>query len=654
MSSSQVGKLTPMLSFGRFADKELSRDRRLSERELDNLFRKYRSRYAIECLDHFFDKNLHLDWFADKFDPFQFAKDEESRCKSSTSKSIAFFGSFDTNPAESVNECRLDDDLDIEAVANIDNPSRVELSTGRHCEGHICRTVCIKYIKASCPRSDLKAHITLALQKINIIPERVLISSPQVYREEPSSERGLVKTYHERTVWVVLPRTFPEGVTMEDAFKALIDLRFEFSTHVDENTGEPTIDEVKLTLPTKPVHQPAAPIFLKPILKSAARLSFDLRMALILADLLDQYRNIPVSYRLASLLGTDETSKISQYLVKPTDSIDVAVSYLRIVHSVNYFSGKSCVDEAHLLMSASEISLWDKEEPDNTIEYPKDELAAMTDEEYLKWLTEHGMDHPQVDNWILHEISSLKTKLAFKADKTTFEPPGDISTSTSQWIKDMKDAAEIEIIYKDTEEDWMRRHTLLKQEGKAQCSFAWCNGYKPKTFSSVDFLHKHIVSKHSGTMRGFMVDTVLKSYMKMRFDSYSLLDLPIPDIEIESKNGKIERSPVSDFLSGSSLNGHLANESARKEKASGAAKRGRAEEGDAPRPRGNPFDVDAPKVSLTTYFLFHIFYFTRPFILYPQLVKAPTSDIVRILLHLWDIEGFACGSVLLLLHYPSH
>jgi hypothetical protein len=64
--------------------------------------------------------------------------------------------------------------------------------------------------------------------------------------------------------------------------------------------------------------------------------------------LLDEDRNVPEETKLATLLDPLITPLISNSLKKPTDKLDIAISYLRKVHFVSFYGGRRYRDEVYI------------------------------------------------------------------------------------------------------------------------------------------------------------------------------------------------------------------------------------------------------------------------------------------------------------------
>lgn len=82
------------------------------------------------------------------------------------------------------------------------------------------------------------------------------------------------------------------------------------------------------------------------------RVQADTVKALELAYLLDIERKVPEDTRLSTILDNDI---VQHALVKPTDRLDLALTYLRRVHFVSFYSGRRFRDEAHLLSYSPSI-----------------------------------------------------------------------------------------------------------------------------------------------------------------------------------------------------------------------------------------------------------------------------------------------------------
>lgn len=86
------------------------------------------------------------------------------------------------------------------------------------------------------------------------------------------------------------------------------------------------------------------PYVLPEHLSSPNRVAIDTFKARELAELLDNYRGIPEESNLQSIF---KLPAVLESCEKPTDKLDITIAYLRRVHYVVFYGGKSFIDEVY-------------------------------------------------------------------------------------------------------------------------------------------------------------------------------------------------------------------------------------------------------------------------------------------------------------------
>ena len=143
--------------------------------------------------------------------------------------------------------------------------------------------------------------------------------------------------------------TLTTGSNVSMAVKALRDLRVEIpadpsgSLAADASSLAPLSFHLQAT-----VHSPRTLAPLPDFMSTPSRVTFDKTRAVALAALLDEERGVSDETNLAALLNVMAAGADS-------DVLDVAIAYLRRVHLFVYYSGKSFVNEAQMLVIAPSV-----------------------------------------------------------------------------------------------------------------------------------------------------------------------------------------------------------------------------------------------------------------------------------------------------------
>jgi hypothetical protein len=180
-------------------------------------------------------------------------------------------------------------------------------------------------------------------EAVELIPDRIVISPPQW------TNKG--QYLHERSAWVIMSTIAHAQL----ALKLLKNLVVSIRDH-EKITVEVTDVIYEFTLNAK-LHTPKMPPALPEALSHSNRIIADTKIALELASLLDDERNVSADNRLSAILDEILNRDVAMALSQnPTGTLDLAIAYLRRVHFVDFYRGRKFRDEAHLLSVASGIS----------------------------------------------------------------------------------------------------------------------------------------------------------------------------------------------------------------------------------------------------------------------------------------------------------
>ena len=173
-----------------------------------------------------------------------------------------------------------------------------------------------------------------------------------------------------RTAWVVLPT----ATLAREAVGILRDLEVKVPSLPDPNTGNSGTAFSFAIQATIHVSR-QAPI-LPDFMGSSSRVRSDIIRATLLANLLDEDREIPAGQRLSDILLD---SNVVEAIKRPVDHLDIAIAYLRRVHFVVFYSGRRYRDEAHLLVMAPAVVFRSRPyqtAPNETAEYSVADVIA--------------------------------------------------------------------------------------------------------------------------------------------------------------------------------------------------------------------------------------------------------------------------------------
>jgi hypothetical protein len=299
----------------------------------------------------------------------------------------------------------------------------------------------------------------------------------------------------------------------------------------EETSGVPP-RQASVYISTKPSISPHVQV-LSAALSSKQRIYHDQQATYQLAKAYDARRNIPIEYRLETILPqavpniniinttTNTTTlpsqpQLQQYQQDIEDALDVTIAYLRRVHLFSFYNACTVADRVaevldgnhaastiHLRLANADEILESKEKENNNEATPVvDLLVQRLDNSIQKALEE-------VRGWETTTTSSSSTSQQVIVD-----------TETDLLAK------QIEHDEKQVEDGWVQDHSVIDQNGRARCSFHFCR----KLFKDSKFLKKHLIKKHSEFLRA-EIAKCHDSYMMKAWDAQE--QRPVPPILVD-------------------------------------------------------------------------------------------------------------------------
>lgn len=454
---------------------------------------------------------------------------------------------------------------------------------GRQLEGLEDCTVFVTAIHACCPRPVFRTAVLAILAgelsepESALQPRRILVSQP--------TWSPKVMDRFERVAWIVM-RT-PE------AARRAIDLLRGKEIRVPAPLSPQGDPVTAFTFRIQAHHHSRRSTHVLPdFLSIPARIQADLRRAIELAGLLDEDRGVPKDQTLLSLLSTPE---VVEFVTSPAQALDVAVAYLRRVHFLAFYAAKRCRDEAHLLTLVPTPSFralpYNPEPSDSTAPFhllhvlgelqgdvKSDGLSGSgaTNEEEAKGFADEIKGNEEEENE--ERESGRKRRLSDAEEEAGGEQSApSLSTSagrrpvfsdrrldalletlrrqvslkreraqnpTIPGSMDEEDAATLTIAQNVALEEEIKARCHVEPDGRCRCCYEYCH----KLFKSMDYLSKHLRTKHSD----FALDVLLHiaiPYMRKRYEAEDLTHRPLPPVEMEAGfAGRIELRSVTELL----------------------------------------------------------------------------------------------------------
>jgi len=317
-----------------------------------------------------------------------------------------------------------------------------------------------------------------------------------------------------------------------------------------------------------PVHEQQT-VVLSAAVSSTKRIEKDCKTALTIAKRLDIVRNIPNDVGLVSILQKlfpndfhrsyiqsaiedqeFDNSTIVENKEDIEDILDVTIAYLRRVHLFTFYNGCSLannlgsvlsgnhpVGTIHLrLKGADEILKKAREE--NADMYGDLPMGSEKDEkmnestENVDDLEKSNADDENTKSDSVAQSTETKDMLVMRLDDSiekVLKPitsAMEISNSfvVNQTVDTM--AQEIKEMEEKTKNDWIDNHAVIDNDGRARCSFHFCN----KLFKDKSFLKKHLLKKHSEFLKA-EIAKCHDSYMMNWWDKEEIR--PVPEVCVD-------------------------------------------------------------------------------------------------------------------------
>ena len=257
-------------------------------------------------------------------------------------------------------------------------------------------------------------------------------------------------------------------------------------------------------------------IVLSAAVSSSERIERDCEAARVIGKRMDIERDIPNKCRLEVLLETlfPESSR-DGYDGKEKrwieDRLDISIAYLRRVHLFTFYNGCTSSDSAgdvfsgihasgsiHLrLRGADEILQKTKEDTAN--------IYGDLNEANDKNTSMDGVDEEASGNrgGDSSQPSEAKDMLVMRLDesiaKVVETPSSNMEFASPFVVNEAVDAlaSEIESMEEKTKKEWIDKHAVIDNDGRARCSFHFCR----KLFKDKSFLQKHLLKKHGEYLR---------------------------------------------------------------------------------------------------------------------------------------------------------
>jgi hypothetical protein len=264
-----------------------------------------------------------------------------------------------------------------------------------------------------------------------------------------------------------------------------------------------------VTVRVAPIAPPLHPTILSATLSTPARFAADLQVATQLAALLDQRQSIPEACNLRALLaslpqpqqhqspapGEEEANDNEGDAAPPLPTdvleqrLDIAVAYLRRVHLRNFYHQP---DISHSYAQMLTAPYYVRMKILDVMDLSADLLAK------------------HLDDGLARAVDAVSDEAAHLEQEDTLRT----------------EAAEIERDMAETEQQWIKDHSIAHLKGRARCSFHFCN----KLFQDETFLKKHLHKKHVEYLHAEQAKCHDKSMMKA-WDAAR--QRPVPDIVID-------------------------------------------------------------------------------------------------------------------------
>lgn len=308
------------------------------------------------------------------------------------------------------------------------------------------------------------------------------------------------------------------------------------NTVVDEVTGSKTVVKAPLSkrltvfVETKPPVKQQQTIVLSAAVSSTKRIQKDCLVAFTIAKRMDIARGITSEMRCQTVLkkmfpsiaqkliegegvsfdsnDSDKERELKQQLIE--DTLDVTIAYLRRVHLFTFYNGCAFADHIGALIGGSHpaaaIHLRLKG-ADEILKKTREENADMYDDLPMAGDNDvsQDIDDTTKADSAAHSAETkdmLVMRLDDSIEKALQHITSAMETPSPFVVNEFVDAvaSEIQSSEEKTKLEWINNHAVIDSDGRARCSFHFCN----KLFKDKNFLQKHLLKKHSEYLQAEM------------------------------------------------------------------------------------------------------------------------------------------------------
>ena len=258
------------------------------------------------------------------------------------------------------------------------------------------------------------------------------------------------------------------------------------------------------TTPRNMVTTTATTTVLSAALSVRARHASDALAAQRMVRLLDEQRSIPSGWDVihAQLFGDTADDDVV---------LDVCIAYLRRVHLVSFYH--NCDQPA----TGGVVDVVTGKHAASTIR-----LRLQNADELL--LETAAPDAPLAKDMLVQRLDdSIEKALTNFSSSSSWNSPYTLTPEQTQ------QAAEIEAAEGRVEDQWLRDHSIVDTDERARCSFHFCH----KLFKDNQFLHKHLLKKHTEYLRAEQAKCH-DPFMMKAWDAAT--DRSVPDILVDCGN----------------------------------------------------------------------------------------------------------------------
>eukprot|EP00526_Cylindrotheca_closterium_P006740 CAMPEP_0113640358 /NCGR_PEP_ID=MMETSP0017_2-20120614/21181_1 /TAXON_ID=2856 /ORGANISM="Cylindrotheca closterium" /LENGTH=731 /DNA_ID=CAMNT_0000551635 /DNA_START=335 /DNA_END=2530 /DNA_ORIENTATION=- /assembly_acc=CAM_ASM_000147 len=330
-------------------------------------------------------------------------------------------------------------------------------------------------LHSSTPAQDLSR--SCYLQAPGDVRKDIIQNLNHLGRTESNQNGAANKAHVPRKEDTYIPKTLELKVECSDAYGRLEMDADGKGTAPEEGGGVPARTAV-VWVSTQPI-TPTVKV-LSVAVSSKERIQQDKEAAIKLANAFDHKRDVPQDCRLEALLrmalprlqGSDATLQDTE------DALDVSIAYLRRVHLFSFYNG--CV-------AASNISdVFNGNNAASTIHLRLANADDILQQTQNSANTTEQAGSPKVDLLVQRLNDAIENSLEESKSWDSAGPKYLVSSKIDSQAKDIEqDEAR-------GEENWIKNHSLIDNDGRARCSFHFCR----KLFKDITFLKKHLLKKH--------------------------------------------------------------------------------------------------------------------------------------------------------------